>query len=86
MVHRLTGIHGTSEPLCGRAVVLRAGPTGFTFATATVTFGGSISVADGDASQIMQVTINSTVFTKVMHPGDTPETIAVAFEQGVNNG
>jgi hypothetical protein len=61
-------------------------PTGFTFATGTVTFSGTITVADGDASQSMQLTIDSTVFNKVMHPGDTPDTLAIAFEQAVNDG
>jgi hypothetical protein len=61
-------------------------PSGFTFATGTVTFGGTITVADGDASQTMQLTIDSTVFSKTMHPGDTPETLALAFELGINDG
>jgi hypothetical protein len=61
-------------------------PTGFAFATATVTFSGTITVADGDASQTMQLTINSTPFNKTMHPGDTPDTLAIAFEQGINDG
>ena len=61
-------------------------PTGFAFATGTVTFSGTITVADGDASQSMLVTINSTGFTKVMHPGDTSETLAIAFAQGINDG
>jgi hypothetical protein len=61
-------------------------PTGFTFATGTVTFGGTITVADGDASQSMQITIDATVFSKVMHPADTPETLAIAFAQGINDG
>ncbi len=61
-------------------------PTGFTFASATVTFGGTITVADGDASQTMQLTINSTAFTKTMHPGDTPQTLAIAFAQAINDG
>ncbi len=61
-------------------------PTGSTFATGTVTFSGSITVADGDASQSMLLTINSTPFNKVMHPGDTPDTLAIAFEQGINDG
>jgi len=61
-------------------------PTGFTFATGTVTFGGTITVADGDASQSLQVTIDATVFSKVMHPADTPETLAIAFAQGINDG
>jgi hypothetical protein len=67
-------------------------PTGFTFASGTVTFGGTITVADGDGSQSMQVTIgtagtsSSTVFTKVMHPGDTPQTLAIAFAQAINDG
>ncbi|MGA3186926.1 MAG: hypothetical protein ABSF22_07420 [Bryobacteraceae bacterium] len=61
-------------------------PTGFTFATGTVTFSGTITVADGDASQTMQVTIDATAFNKTMHPGDTPETLAIAFEQGINDG
>ncbi|HTB11505.1 MAG TPA: hypothetical protein VK752_08040 [Bryobacteraceae bacterium] len=61
-------------------------PTGFTFATSTVTFSGTITVADGDASQSMQVTVESTVFTKTMHPGDTADTLAIAFEQAINDG
>jgi hypothetical protein len=61
-------------------------PTGFTFASATVTFSGTITVADGDASQTMQVTIDGTAFTKTMHPGDTPDTLAIAFAQGINDG
>jgi hypothetical protein len=61
-------------------------PTGFTFASATVTFGGTITVADGDASQTMQLTINSTIFTKTMHPGDNPQTLAIAFAQAINDG
>lgn len=67
-------------------------PTGFTFASGTVTFAGTIMVADGDASQTMQLTIgtvgssSATVFTKVMHPGDTSETLAVAFAQAIDNG
>jgi hypothetical protein len=61
-------------------------PTGFTFATGTVTFSGTITVADGDASQTMVVTINSTGFTKTMHPGDTPDTLAIAFAQAINDG
>jgi hypothetical protein len=60
--------------------------TGFTFAIGTVTFSGTITVTDGDASQIMAVTINSTAFTKTMHPGDTPDTLAIAFAQGINDG
>jgi hypothetical protein len=67
-------------------------PTGYTFASGTVTFGGTITVADGDGSQSMQITIgtagtsSSTVFTKVMHPGDTPATLAIAFAQAINDG
>ncbi len=61
-------------------------PTGFTFATGTVTFSGTITVADGDASQTMQVTVDSTAFVKTMHPADTPVTLAIAFAQGINNG
>lgn len=61
-------------------------PAGFTFATGTVTFSGTITVADGDASQTMELTVDSTPFTKVMHPGDTPETLAIAFEQAINDG
>jgi hypothetical protein len=61
-------------------------PTGFTFASGTVTFSGTIAIADGDASQSMQVTVDSTVFTKVMHPADTPETLAIAFAQAINDG
>jgi hypothetical protein len=67
-------------------------PTGYTFASGTVTFSGSITVADGDGSQNVQLTIGTmgssltTVFTKVMHPGDTPDTLAIAFEQAINNG
>ncbi len=61
-------------------------PTGFTFATGTVTFAGTITVADGDASQTMEVTINSSPFTKTMHPADTPETLAIVFAQAINDG
>ena len=67
-------------------------PTGYTFASGTVTFGGSITVADGDGSQAMQITIgtvgtsSSTIFAKVMHPGDTPQTLAIAFAQAINDG
>jgi hypothetical protein len=61
-------------------------PTGFTFSTGTVTFSGTITVADGDASQTLTVTINSSAFTKTMHPGDTPDTLAIAFAQGINDG
>jgi hypothetical protein len=67
-------------------------PTGFTFASGAVTFSGSITVADGDGSQSVQLTIGTvgssptTVFTKVMHPGDTPQTLAIAFAQAINNG
>jgi hypothetical protein len=61
-------------------------PTGFTFAAGTVTFSGTITVADGDASQTMAVTVDSTVFTKTMHPGDTADTLAIAFAQGINDG
>ncbi len=61
-------------------------PAGFTFATGTVTFSGTITVADGDASQTMELTVDSTPFTKVMHPGDTPETLAIGFEQAINDG
>ena len=67
-------------------------PTGFTFASGTVTFSGSITVADGDGSQSVQLTIGTvgssltTVFTKVMHPGDTPQTLAIAFAQAINDG
>ncbi len=61
-------------------------PTGFTFAAGTVTFSGTITVADGDASQTVAVTVNSTAFTKTMHPGDTPDTLAIAFAQGINDG
>lgn len=61
-------------------------PTGFEFATGAVTFSGTITVADGDASQTMVVTINSTPFTKTMHPGDTPDTLAIAFAQAINDG
>jgi hypothetical protein len=67
-------------------------PTGFTFASGSVTFSGTITVADGDGSQSVQVTIGTvgssltTVFTKVMHPGDTPQTLAIAFAQAINDG
>jgi len=61
-------------------------PTGFAFATATVTFSGTITVADGDASQTMTLTVDSTVFTKTMHPADTPLTVAIAFAQAINDG
>ncbi len=61
-------------------------PSGFTFATATVTFSGTVTVADGDATQVMTVTINSTPFTKTMHPGDSPDTLAIAFAQAINDG
>ncbi len=67
-------------------------PTGFTYASATATFSGTITVADGDASQTFQLTIgtvgssSSTVFSKVMHPGDTPQTLAIALADGINNG
>jgi len=61
-------------------------PTGFTFATGTVTFSGSITVADGDTSQTLTVTIDATPFTKTMHPADTPDTLAIAFAQGINDG
>jgi hypothetical protein len=65
---------------------------GYTFASGTVTLSGTITVADGDGSQNVQVTIGTTgsslttVFTKVMHPGDTPDTLAIAFAQAINNG
>ena len=61
-------------------------PTGYTFASGTVTFSGTITVADGDASQTLVVTVDSTSFTKTMHPGDTPETLAIAFALGINDG
>jgi len=61
-------------------------PGGFGFASATVTFGGPITVADGDGSQSMQLTVNGTAFNKVMHPDDTPATLAIAFANAINNG
>ncbi len=67
-------------------------PTGFTFASATITFSGSISVSDGDASQTLALSIGttgssgSTVFTKTMHPADTPATLAIVFADAINNG
>lgn len=43
-------------------------------------------MADGDGLQTMQVTVDSSAFTKTMHPADTPATLAIAFAQGINNG
>jgi hypothetical protein len=80
------GFTGRQNHYVGALWFYELNPIGFTFASGTVTFSGTITVADSDASQTMQVTINSTVFTKVMHPGDTRETLAIAFAQAINNG
>ncbi len=56
-------------------------PTGFTFATGTVTFPERSPWPTAMHRRAMLVTIDSTVFTKTMHPGDTPETLAIAFAQ-----
>ena len=61
-------------------------PTGYTFASCTVTFAGTITVADGDASQSVTLSIGGTNFTKVMHPSDTLDTLGIAFAQGINDG
>jgi hypothetical protein len=80
------GFTGRQNHYVGALWFYELTPTGFTFATGTVTFSGTITVADGDATQTMAVTIDSTVFSKVMHPADTPETLAITFAQAINDG
>lgn len=82
----LLGFTGRQNHYVGALWFYELTQAGFTFASGTVSFSGTITVADGDTSQTMQVTVDSTVFTKVMHPGDTPETLAIAFAQGINDG
>ncbi len=84
-IHSL-GFTGRQNHYVGALWFYELVPTGFTYASATVTLSGSITVADGDASQSLQLTIDSTVFTKFMHPADTPATVATAFAEGINNG
>ena len=81
------GFAGRQNHYVGALWFYELTPTGFTFATGTVTFGGTITVADGDASQsVCNLTIDATAFNKVMHPADTPETLAIAFAQAINDG
>jgi hypothetical protein len=80
------GFTGRQNHYAGALWFYELVPASFTYASATVTLSGSITVADGDASQTLQVTINSTVFSKVMHPADTPQTAATAFAGAINNG
>jgi hypothetical protein len=84
-IHSL-GFTGRQNHYVGALWFYELVPTGFTYASATATLSGSITVADGDASEALQVTIDSTVFNKVMHPGDTPDSVAIAFAQAINNG
>lgn len=86
------GFTGRQNHYVGALWFYELAPTGYTFASGTVTFGGTITVADGDASQSFALTIgttgssSSTVYSKVMHPGDTPTTLAIAFAQAINDG
>ncbi|HVO97436.1 MAG TPA: hypothetical protein VMT15_05185 [Bryobacteraceae bacterium] len=80
------GFTGRQNHYVGALWFYELTPMGYAYASATVTFGGTISVADGDGSQSMQVSISGTTFTKVMHPADTTETLAIAFAQAINNG
>jgi hypothetical protein len=86
------GFKGRQNHYVGALWFYELVPTGYTFASGTITFSGTITVAVGDASQSAQLTIgtagssSSTVFTKVMHPADTPETLAIAFAQAINDG
>jgi hypothetical protein len=86
------GFKGRQNHYVGALWFYELVPTGFIFASGTVTFAGSIAVPDGDASQNMQISIGTvgspgaTVFSKLVHPGDTSETLAIAFAQAINNG
>ncbi len=80
------GFTGRQNHYAGALWFYELTPVGFAYASAAVTFGGTISVTDGDGSQSMQVSISGTTFTKVMHPADTPETLAIVFAQAINNG
>lgn len=84
-IHSL-GFAGRQNHYVGALWFYELTPTGYSYASATVTFGGTITVADGDGSQSMQLSVNGTTFTKVMHPDDTPETLAIVFAQAINNG
>jgi hypothetical protein len=80
------GFTGRQNHYVGALWFYELAPIGFTFASGTVTFSGTISVLDGDASQTLQLTVDATPFNKTMHPGDTPETLAIAFAQAINDG
>ena len=81
------GFAARCESLRGRAVVLRIGEFGATYMrSATVTFTGG---PDTDPAVTYSVTLTGSGrgrLTKLIHMGDTAETLALAYANELNNG
>lgn len=84
MIHSL-GFHGRQNHYVGALIFYELCNPAGRYASGTVTFSGS-----ADANSLVSVSIGPvggvTTVQRVIHPGDTPETVALSFAQEVNRG
>lgn len=84
MIHSL-GFHGRHNYYVGALVFYELVNPGNGYATGTVTFSGT-----PDPNALVSITVGpaggATTITRVLHAGDTPETVAISFAQELNRG
>ena len=83
------GFTGRQNHYVGALLFYELVPVGYTSATSTVTFSGTINITSGNTVTLRignDSTADTTDLFKLLHVGDTPDLLAIAFAQQINSG